>query len=75
MTRAVWPGLLRLAAGACYVAIQDVVGERLVRHWSLPRSGRRVPASPTVVRSRPVRLEVQMPSIEPGNTWADDCIE
>jgi hypothetical protein len=30
-----------LVAGACYKAIQDAMGERLVKSWSLPRNGRR----------------------------------
>lgn len=29
-----------LVAGACYKAIQDAMGERLVKSWSLPRNGR-----------------------------------
>jgi len=55
VTRAVWPGLLRLVAGARYKAIHDVMGESLVRTWALPRSGRR-PAASVTPRSLPARM-------------------
>jgi hypothetical protein len=40
---AMTPGGFILAAGDCYGAIHDAMGERLVRSWSLPGGGRRIP--------------------------------
>ena len=37
------PVVNELVAGACYEIIQDVMGERLVARWLLPRDGRRQP--------------------------------
>ncbi len=39
-----------LVAGACYKAIQDAAGQHLVRHWSLPRNGRRIHGRPSTSR-------------------------
>ena len=36
------PGGPELVAGARYKAIRDAMGRRLMRHWSLPRNGRRI---------------------------------
>ena len=34
---------IELVAGARYEAIQDTLGQHLVRQWPLPRNGRRIP--------------------------------